>query len=509
VSEPKKELQNGRYVLLRKLGEGAQGETYEAIDTGEAGAGDAGTARKRSLVEDWERYVRDATQGKHPPPPRPGERLAIKCFRVGQAKAWKDVELAEREAATLASLDHPRLPKYITHFEEDGSLYLVMQKIEGDSLASLRTGAGKRPWSAAEVTRLIEHGAEALHYLHGQSPFIVHRDIKPGNVIRRPDGSFAIVDFGSVRDRLKPAGGSTVVGTFGYMAPEQFQGRASPKSDVYGLGATALAMLTGMEPEDLPHEGLGIDVARAVPLGTPAGLVRALEAMLAPNPDDRVNSADEALALLREAKGRGKSRRGKGAMPPMPPMPSTRRERHDDREAKRERKRKRKRDERWAKQRTKALARGRLFPLVPRMLARLGLLIALLVVWVTVGLVTPLVLVVLSLLFGAGLRRAAARCVQATRRSQAAIGRASAWLSGHPEREAEAAGATAENPARVRVAEFSAATGEDADAWMEEHIERETHASEAEEERAQRQQVRLHAQDPVKHMTPKRRSSGR
>src|SRR5690606_36418926 len=98
-----------------------------------------------------------------------------------------------------------------------------------------------------------------------------------------------------------PAGGSTVVGTFGYMAPEQFQGRASPKSDVYGLGATALAMLTGMEPEDLPHEGLGIDVRRAAPPGTPAGLVRALSAMLIPDPDRRIDSVDDALAFVRAA----------------------------------------------------------------------------------------------------------------------------------------------------------------------------------------------------------------
>ena len=66
--------------------------------------------------------------------------------------------------------------------------------------------------------------AEALRYLHGRAPAVVHRDIKPGNIIRRSDGSYTLVDFGAVRDRLKPEGGSTVVGTFGYMAPEQFPG---------------------------------------------------------------------------------------------------------------------------------------------------------------------------------------------------------------------------------------------------------------------------------------------
>jgi len=89
-----------------------------------------------------------------------------------------------------------------------------------------------------------------------------------------------------------------VVGTFGYMAPEQFQGRTSPQSDVYGLAATAMTMLTGVEPEELPHSGLGIDVAKALPAGTPAPLVRALTAMLVPDPDQRVGSVTEALALL-------------------------------------------------------------------------------------------------------------------------------------------------------------------------------------------------------------------
>src|SRR6185437_13327347 len=139
----------------------------------------------------------------------------------------------------------------------------------------------------------------ALDYLHGRAPPIVHRDIKPSNVIRRPDGSFALIDFGAVRDRMKPEGGSTVVGTFGYMAPEQFQGRAMPASDVYAAGATALTLLTGREPEDLPHKGLALDVPTAL-AGTrvqPA-LVRALSTMLVPDPDTRASSIAPLLPSL-------------------------------------------------------------------------------------------------------------------------------------------------------------------------------------------------------------------
>src|SRR5262249_14534929 len=147
-------------------------------------------------------------------------------------------------------------------FEAEGALYLVTDFVEGDSLAMLRK-KGVR-FSEADVVRFLRDTESTLAYLHGRAPPVIHRDIKPGNVIRRPDGSFALIDFGSVRDRMKPEGGSTVVGTFGYMAPEQFQGRAMPCSDVYAAGATALALITGREPEDLPHRGLGIDVRAAL-----------------------------------------------------------------------------------------------------------------------------------------------------------------------------------------------------------------------------------------------------
>ena len=186
------------------------------------------------------------------------------------------------------------MPRYVEHFEEDGVLVLVMERIEGESLAARRK-SGHR-FSVPEIERLLRDASNALAYLHGRAPPVVHRDLKPANVIQRPDGSFAFVDFGAVRDRLKPAGGSTVVGTFGYMAPEQFQGRASPASDVYGIGATALSLLTGEEPEDLPHRGLGIDVARAVPSSTPRALVRTLEAMLEPDPERRASTIAEAIA---------------------------------------------------------------------------------------------------------------------------------------------------------------------------------------------------------------------
>jgi hypothetical protein len=241
-------LRDGRYVLVAPLGAGAQAATWDAIDR------------------------------------REGRPVAIKRFDVRGARAWKDVELAEREARVLATLSHPRLPRYLEHFEEDGALYLVMEKIEGEPLSEI---ARRGPVSQAEVERLLRDADDVLTYLHGRAPAVVHRDIKPANVIRRPDGSFAFVDFGSVRERLRPEGGSTVVGTFGFMAPEQFQGRAGPGSDVYAVGATAITLLTGVQPEELPHRGLSIDVDAALHGRAGRRLQGALERMLEIDPDRR------------------------------------------------------------------------------------------------------------------------------------------------------------------------------------------------------------------------------
>ncbi len=247
----------GRYLVVGSLGSGSQGETLEAVDK------------------------------------REGRPVAIKRFTIRGAKSWKDVELAEREAAVLSSLSHPGLPRYIDHFEEGGALYLVMEKIDGETLASRRRrGAGL---DQAQVLRFLKEADDCLRYLHGRAPPVVHRDIKPGNVILRPDGSYCLVDFGSVRDRLKPEGGSTVVGTFGFMAPEQFQGRAAPASDVYAVAATALSLLSGSEPEDLPHQGLAIDVEGALRGQVDRKLIAALRSMLEPDPDRRATSVEGAL----------------------------------------------------------------------------------------------------------------------------------------------------------------------------------------------------------------------
>jgi len=500
-------LRDGRYVLHRRLGEGSQGETWEAFDNGilrgERGERSSGAP---ALSTQWTEYVDRAKKGETRDR---RERVAIKAFRVGKAKEWKDVELAEREAKTLARLNHPHLPRYIEHFEEAGALYLVMEKIEGKSCAVLR--AEGAILSHADVIRMLEDIGEALRYLHGRSPFIVHRDIKPGNVIRRPDGSFALVDFGAVRDRLKVGGGSTVVGTFGYMAPEQFQGRASPKSDLYGLGATALAMLTGTEPEELPHEGLGIDVRRALPASTPLPLVKALTAMLIPDPDRRVDSIDDALAFLKRS-----------VPPPSPraaPAPAVVAVSPAKELTKKERRRlrqERRAADRAEKRRRSAEASTRAIPFLPRLVAKVGLLAAQIVVWAVVGVAVPLVLTLLSLVFGKSMRAAAKACGRASSRATKRIGDASSYLSGYrasdPAKTAStASAASAEEAARVRVV---AVTPEQAQSLAIQDAERERRriATQSAEEREAdveadrfRDEVEAERQRLVSQRPPRRR----
>jgi Protein kinase domain len=255
--DPESRLGSGRFVVKRLLGEGAQGATYEATDA------------------------------------ETGKVVAIKRFDVRGARSWKDVELAERETRVLASLDHPLVPRYIEHFEEEGALYLVMERVTGESLEAIRKREG--PLSEVEVRRFLASADRALTYLHGRGSPVVHRDVKPSNVIRRPDGSYVFVDFGAVSEFLFRRGSSTIVGTMGYMAPEQMQGRALSASDVYAVGATAVAALTGVEPETLPHKGLRLDVRAALKGRVSEELVVSLERMLEPDPDLRAPSIAAAL----------------------------------------------------------------------------------------------------------------------------------------------------------------------------------------------------------------------
>ncbi|WP_437981891.1 serine/threonine protein kinase [Sorangium sp. So ce117] len=389
-AEPSQALRDGRYVTTRALGEGAQGHTLEAVDK------------------------------------RLGKLVAIKRFQIRGASSWKSVELAEREARVLASLSHPSLPGYLDHFEEDGALFLVMEKIEGESLGAMRRR--RAVLGRDDILRFLRDASGVLDYLHGRAPPVIHRDIKPNNVIRRPDGSFAIVDFGAVRDRMRPEGGSTVVGTFGYMAPEQFQGRALPASDVYAVGATALCLLTGEEPENLPHRGLAIDVPAALGGRADPRLVRALSAMLEPDPDRRAARIAPLLSGLEAGGARPETARA-GEPAERGPRKEEKRARKDERK---EEKRARK-EERRARRHEGRPSLDRGLVGLPLVAALFGLTVARIAVGVALGVIVPTVLTLLSLVFGRVLREKAAPNVRrAGRVADLALRRATRVVRGHP-----------------------------------------------------------------------------
>lgn len=450
-------LRGGRYVVLGVLGEGSQGATLDAVDK------------------------------------RDGRLVAIKRFQVKGARSWKDVELAEREASVIRDLSHPLLPAHVEHFEEGGALYLAMEKIDGEDLGAVRRRGGT--FGREEVVRLLHDAATVLEYLHGRSPPVIHRDIKPSNLIRRADtGGFVLVDFGSVRAGLRPAGGSTVAGTFGYMAPEQFQGRAGPASDVYGVGVTALTLLTGIEPEDMPHRGLAIDVRATLAAGMrdarDEALIRVLEAMLEVDPDRRASRIGPLLATLPLAPPPSAPRRQTPSDPPSERRKRKGNRRDRRRDEKRQRRRERREQDaarRAAKQRRAADLLGAAgleetdIPPLVRVLFVLGLTLARVAVSLSLQVAVPLLLNLVSLVAGKGPRRAAKRVREAGKRADAAMQRAQVRVR----RGAAAAAAVAEQrargpridepagdePVRVRVEAEDLHDADDAMAELEQSIE--------------------------------------
>jgi ankyrin repeat protein len=229
-----------------------------------------------------------------------GQQVALKALSVRQMGDWKVLELFEREARILAQLNHPAIPRYLDYFEvdtpEDRAFYIAQELAEGKSLADLV----EIGWRTNEdgVRRIATQILEILVYLHSLKPPVVHRDIKPQNLIGGKDGKIFLVDFGAVQDtyRTTLAKGSTIVGTYGYMAPEQFRGQAVPATDLYGLGATVLFLLTHRSPSDLPQERLKISFRSRIQVSE--GFADWLEKMLEPDVEDRFPSAKEALAAL-------------------------------------------------------------------------------------------------------------------------------------------------------------------------------------------------------------------
>jgi len=230
------------------------------------------------------------------------QECILKLLRLGQLEQWKRLELFRREARILANLDHPQIPVLLDYFESDEAngkhVCLVTEKVPGQSLEQrISEGLGLDE----EFCYLIAvQVLNILIYLHGLHPPVIHRDIKPSNLLLDHNGCIFLLDFGGVQDILRPAGtgGSTVIGTFGFMAPEQYSGRALPQTDLYALGATLVYLLSGLEPMQLPNPDLLLDFRPFVQASE--RFCNWIEQLLLPSLDQRFYSAEEALQVLQE-----------------------------------------------------------------------------------------------------------------------------------------------------------------------------------------------------------------
>lgn len=210
-------LNNGKYRIIHKLGMGGQGTAYIAHAS-------------LSHASENEVVLKEFVLPVFPDP------------RVRKSAA----ERFQEEANLLSGIDHDQVVGFIEIFIEDHRLYLVMEKVDGISLEDLVVGEG--PQSEEVVIDLMISMARILRHLHSLTPPVIHRDFTPDNLILERSGQVKLIDF-SVAMEFKNEITGQVVGKVNYIAPEQFQGKASTMSDIYSLGATSFFLLTGEAPE--------------------------------------------------------------------------------------------------------------------------------------------------------------------------------------------------------------------------------------------------------------------
>jgi serine/threonine protein kinase len=152
----------------------------------------------------------------------------------------------QREADMLATLSNEHIPRVFDRFSDQNRHYLVMEYIEGVTLEQRLHEAGGR-LAESEVIELAIQICQTLEYLHGLSPPVVYRDLKPSNVMLTKDGQAKLIDFGIAR-HFRPLSNATMIGTQGYAPPEQYRGKVEFRSDIYALGATMHHALSGRDP---------------------------------------------------------------------------------------------------------------------------------------------------------------------------------------------------------------------------------------------------------------------
>lgn len=230
--------------------------------------------------------------------------VVIKLLALNRNKERETYSLFAKEAEILKELQHVAIPKYLDYFEIESrygkSFALVQSYIDGLSLEEyVKRG---RTFSEAELKQIAQAILKTLIYLHNRDLPIIHRDIKPSNILLtnrsgNSAGQIYLVGLGSVQAAVNQLGLRTIIGTYGYMPPEQFGGFAVFASDLYGLGTTLIYSASGHSPADLPQKDLQVCFENVVNLSP--GFTDWLRSITAPSLDRRLSSAEEAMERLR------------------------------------------------------------------------------------------------------------------------------------------------------------------------------------------------------------------
>lgn len=254
-------LVDGKYKILSKVGQGGMSVVYLAINE---------KANKSWAVKE----VR---------------KDGVKDFEVVRQGLVAETDILKR-------LQHPNLPSIIDVIDQDDSFIIIMDYIEGRSLKDSLEEYGALVQE--EVIKWARQLCDVLGYLHNSDPPIIYRDMKPANIMLRPDGSVMLIDFGTAREfKEKNLADTTCLGTVGYAAPEQFggMGQTDARTDIYCLGATLYHLVTGMNPCEPPYE---IRPIREINPRLSSGLEKILLKCTQRNPEDRYQSCAELMYAL-------------------------------------------------------------------------------------------------------------------------------------------------------------------------------------------------------------------
>lgn len=205
---------------------------------------------------------------------------------VDEDKTLKELEI-------MKSLNHPALPRIVDVIDEEYTLCVVMDHIDGGNLDDLLEKYG--PQSEEVVADWMIEVCDILTYLHSLDPPVIYKDLKPANLMLDKDGHIRIIDFGIAKRAQGKGAGTTALGTYGYASPEHHAGTTDARSDIYSLGATTYRLVTGMDPEEPPYT---IYPIRQVNPKLSQGLEKIVIKATKPDPSDRYQTATDMASAL-------------------------------------------------------------------------------------------------------------------------------------------------------------------------------------------------------------------